>query len=261
MAFESVNNKKMRRIVMFLLAAVFAYTALAQEFEVVAVKPNKSLSGSSSTHSDQGFLTATNASLRSLIVMAYGMKDYQVEGPEWLKSEHFDISAKFPQALSKGEKGNTELQAMMQSMLLDRFKLAVHREQKTFSVYGLIVGKTGIKFKQAPDTESHSQNSNNTHYVGTGVSMDAFAAFLARRAGLPADLPVLDMTGLKGFYNLTLDWVPEPKPSGETKADDSPSGPSLLMALQEQLGLKVEARKAPIDILIVDHAEKVPTDN
>jgi uncharacterized protein (TIGR03435 family) len=253
----------MRWIVMGILTAAFASAALGQEFEVVAVKPNKSLSGSSSMNTDQGRLTATNESLRSLIVMAYGMKDYQVEGPDWLSSERFDVAAKFPEALPKDrDKANAELQAMMQSMLLDRFKLAVHREQKTFSVYGLIAGKTGLRFKAVPDCDSHHQSSGNTHYEGTCVSMDAFAEFLARRKSLPADLPVLDMTGLKGFYNLSLDWVPEPKQSADAPvAADSPSGPSLLVALREQLGLNVETRKAPIEILVVDHAERVPTEN
>ena len=252
----------MRWIVTGFLAAALAIAALCQEFEVAAVKPNKSLSGSSSVNTDKGRLTATNASLRSLIVMAYGMKDYQVEGPDWLSSERFDIAAKFPEALSKGEKGNAELQAMMQSMLLVRFKLVVHREQRTFSVYGLIAGKTGVKFKEVPDCDSHHQSSSNTHYEGTCVSMEAFAEFLARRKSLPADLPVLNMTGLKGFYNLTLDWAPEPKQSGDASiASDSPSGPSLLVAIREQLGLNVDTRKAPIEILVVDHAERVPTEN
>jgi uncharacterized protein (TIGR03435 family) len=78
--------------------AVFACTALCQEFEVVSVKPNKSMSNSSSSRTNQGRLTATNVSLRSLIVRVYGMKDYQVEGPDWLRSERFDVAAKCKQA-------------------------------------------------------------------------------------------------------------------------------------------------------------------
>jgi uncharacterized protein (TIGR03435 family) len=195
------------------------------------------------------------------------MKDYQVDGPDWLRSERFDVAAKFPEALStEREKYNAGLHAMMQNMLVDRFKLAVHRDTKMLSVYGLTVAKGGIKFKEVPDSDSHNEDSNNTHYVGTSVSMDAFAEFLARRSDLPQDLPVLDMTGLKGFYNLTLDWVPEHRQSGDSRSDlpavaDSPSGPMLLTALQEQLGLKLETRKAPIEILVVDHAERVPSEN
>ncbi len=239
----------------WIVICILACTALGQEFEVVSVKPNKSLSGNPDSDTDQGRLTATNESLRSLIRMAYGVKDYQLEGPDWLRSERYDIAAKFPEALPKGEKGNEELRAMMRNMLLDRFKLAVHREQRNYSVYGLVVGKGGVKFKESPGCESHHQRSGDKHYEGTCVSMDSFAEFLANRKSLPAEMPVLDMTGLKGFYNLTLDWIPE------QAAADNPSGPTLLNAIQEQLGLKVDTRKAPIEILVVDHAEKIPTAN
>jgi uncharacterized protein (TIGR03435 family) len=212
---------------------------------------------------------ATNASLRRLIVSAYGVQDYQVEGPEWLGSERFDVSATIPEALPKGEKYDAALQVMMQKMLSGRFKLVVHREQKTRPVYGLMTGKSGVKFKEAPasDCDSHSRNNSGTHFVGTCVSMDGFAQFLARRRrDLPLDLPVLDMTGLQGFYNLKLDWVPESKGSSERKDDvpgvgASASGVTLLVALEEQLGLKLETRKAPIDILVVDDAQKAPSEN
>ena len=227
-----------------------------QEFEVASIKPNKSMSGSSSSHSDQGRLTASNVSLKSLIVMAYGMRDYQVEGPDWLGSEHFDIAAKFPEALPKDpEKYNAAFQSMMQKMLAERFKLAIHRDKKIFAVYELFVGKNGIKFKEVPKGVSHS-NSNNNHYTGASVSMDRFAVFLSGRM----DLPVLDMTGLKGSYDMTLDWVPE-RQSGKGDTPESVSGPTLSDAVQDQLGLKLERRKAPIEILIVDHTERAPTEN
>jgi uncharacterized protein (TIGR03435 family) len=253
----------MREILVCLLAAALAHMASGQEFEVVSVKPNKSESRGSSVHTNQGRLMATNVNLRSLVVMAYEMKDYQVEAPDWLRSERFDIVAKFPEALPKDrDKYNAALHAMMQKMLVDRFRLATHRDSKTMSVYGLTVGRNGVKFKEVPDGDSHGQNSDNTHYKGTCVNMAAFAEFLSRRM----DLPVLDMTGLKGYYDLTLDWVPESKPSADGKGETAPisaaaSGPTLLEALPEQLGLKLQVRKAPIEILIVDHAERVPTEN
>jgi uncharacterized protein (TIGR03435 family) len=229
-----------------ILTAAFACAALCQEFEVISVKPNKSASNGSDTNSDQGRLTATNLSLKSMIVMAYGMKDYQVEGPGWLSSERFDVAAKFPEELPKNrDKYNAALGAMMRKMLVDRFKLVAHRDQKTFSVYGLTAVKSGIKFREVPDAGSHNSQGTNTHYAGTCISMGTFAEFLARRrAELPVDLPVLDLTGLKGCYNLTLDWVPEPKGDVPVAAD-SASGPVLTVALQEQLGLKLETRRDP----------------
>jgi uncharacterized protein (TIGR03435 family) len=221
------------------------------------------MSGSSGTHTSQGRLTATNVSLRSFIMTAYGMKDYQVTGPDWLGSERFDLGATFPEALPKDkEKYNAAMRAMMQSMLVERFKLLTHREQTTFSVYGLTVGKSGIKFNEVPDTGSHNQNTTNTHYTGTCVSMELFADFLARQKDLPVDLPVLDMTGLTGCYDLTLSWVSDARRSGDTSpAADAAAGPALVTALEEQLGLRLEARKAPLEILVVDRAERIPSEN
>jgi uncharacterized protein (TIGR03435 family) len=252
----------MRKLLVCIPMAAFACVAWGQEFEVVSVKPNKSGSGSSRSHSDRGMLTASNMSLRSMIVQAYGMKDYQVEGPEWLRSEKFDVAAKFPEVLPRDrEKYAAALRAMMKQMLVDRFKIQTHTDQKTFAVYGLVVAKKGIRFKEVPDDGSHS-NSDNTHFEGTGVSMARFAEFLSREVGEP----VLDMTGLKGAYELKLDWVREQRTTTETPsavpvASDGPPGTNIPSALQDQLGLKLEARKAPIEVLIVDHVERVPTEN
>ncbi len=259
MRIATVKTGQMRGILLCALMTAFAYGALGQEFEVVSVKPNTSGSGGSHLSSDRAMLTGTNLSLKNLILMAYQIKDYQLEGPEWLASERFDIAARFPQALPADPvKYDAALGAMMQKMLAGRFRLAIHRDQKIFAVYGLVVGRKGIKFKAVADTGSSSK-SNNTHYTGRGVSMSQFAEFLGRRM----DLPVLDMTGLQGVYELTLNWVPEARESGDGKgaAADTPSGPSLLDALTEQLGLKLENRKAPLEIVVVDHADRVPVEN
>jgi uncharacterized protein (TIGR03435 family) len=205
-------------------------------------------------------LTGINLSLRSLILRAYGIRDYQLEGPDWLASEHFDIAARFPDSVSSQalgrEKYAAAFESMMQKMLAERFALAVHRDQKTMGVYGLVVGKNGIRFKEVPDGGPSSSDSQNTRYTGTGVSMDNVAAFLSGRM----DTPVLNFTGLKGVYNLTLDWAPE---SSQSKDDPSalPAGPSLFDAVQDQLGLRLERRKAPVEIVVVDHAEKTPAAN
>src|SRR5689334_10872530 len=122
----------MRRILLFALMAAFAWVVLGQEFEVASVKPNRSGSGHSGTHSNRGLLRADNLSLKNMIAMAYDMKDYQVEGPDWLGEVRFDIAAKFPNELPNDrEKYRAALGAMMQKMLAERFKLVVHRDQKS----------------------------------------------------------------------------------------------------------------------------------
>lgn len=240
-----------------LIFALAAAACFGQEFEVVSIRPNNSMSGNSSSNSDRERLTAVNVSLRSLIVGAYGVKDYQIEGPDWLKSEHFDVAAKFPEPLPQDpDKYAAAMQSMMQKMLADRFKFAAHRDQKTLTVYALAVGKNGIRFQEVPKSGS-SSNSHNNHYTGTSISMDRFASFLSTRL----DLPVIDKTGLQGYYDLKLDWVPERDVQSKGDVRDAPAGQVIQDAIQDQLGLRLERRKAPIGILIVDHAEKIPTEN
>lgn len=242
----------------FLLAA-FVLIALCQEFEVVSIRPSKRESNGSLSNSDPLQFTAKNNTLKRLIMRAYGVNEYQVTGADWINNERFDVAAKYPEALPKDpHQAALKLQAMLQKMLQDRFKLAIHHEQKTFPVYGLNVAKSGIKFKPALNCDSHNWKSDKAHYQATCISMDTFAAFLAGRPDLPENLPVLDMTGLKGFYDLKLEWTPE---SLYGPAETDPSGPTLRSALQEQLGLKLETRKAPVDLIVVDHAEKLPTEN
>jgi uncharacterized protein (TIGR03435 family) len=241
-------------LVGFLLLACAA-PVLGQEFEVVSIKPNRSLSGSSHSSSNQGRYTGINLSLANLIVEAYDIHDYQLEGPDWIRSEKYDIAAKFPEDFPKDKKlYGAAFAAMMRKMLADRFQLAIHREQKSFTVYGLVAAKGGAKFKEVPDSGSHNSGSHNGQYTGTCISMETLAGFLARRA----ELPVLDMTGLKGFYDVTLDVTPPTPQPGDPP--DSP-GSVISAALQDQLGLKLETRKAPIGVIVVDHAQKAPTDN
>ena len=246
----------MRSVCLFVLIAA---SGCCQQFEVVSIKPNNSMSFDSSSRTDGSMLTGTNLSLRSLILRAYGIKDYQLEGPDWLGSEHFDISAKIPEEVSaqhgSREQRDAAFKSMMQNMLAERFKLTAHRHQKIMGAYALVVGKSGIKFKEVPPGGPSNSSTNNTHFTGTGVSMDAFAAVLFQHT----EIPVLDFTGLKGVYDLKLDWQEEH--SAHADAGGPPSAPGITEAVEEQLGLKLERRKAPVEILVVDHVEKTPTEN
>ena len=249
-------------IPVFMLGAALACTGFCQEFEVASVKPAKPGARGDHLNSDSGMLTGTNLSLKSMVVTAFNVKDYQVDGPNWIGSQNFDIVAKFPGPLANDPaKYNAALGSMMRKMLADRFGLEAHREQRTLPVYGLTVAKSGIKFKQAEDSGGHSSKGNSTHYEGTCISMETFANFLSRRKSeLPADVPVLDMTGLKGCYDLKLDWVPEVR-ADAAEAAAVQTAPPLTVAIQEQLGLKLESRKAPVEIIVVDRINKTPTEN
>jgi uncharacterized protein (TIGR03435 family) len=134
---------------------------------------------------------------------------------------------------------------MVRKMLDDRFKLAIHRDTKNFRLQELVIEKDGIKFKEAPERDSHHSDSNKTHYTGSSITMAAFAAFLSQMG----EYPVLDKTGLKGFYDLKLEWGVEP------------DGPTLTDAIRDQLGLKLETRRAPLEVVVVDHVERAPTEN
>jgi uncharacterized protein (TIGR03435 family) len=228
-------------------------------FEVASVKPNKSGNGSSRFNSGHGRLTATNVSLKSCIYFAYGIKDYQISGPEWLSSERYDITAKAASGVP-----DKQLMPMLQTLLQDRFKLRLHRQTKELPAYALVVGKGGPKLHEV-ETGPEQDNAGRGRLSARKISMPRLAEILSRHM----DRPVLDMTGIKGVFDLTLDYAPDdahstmaPRGGGAGGiATDSPSGPSIFVALQEQLGLKLEARKGPVEILVIDYAEKVPTEN
>src|SRR5579864_5363417 len=142
----------MRTMRVGILAAALAALsslALCQEFEVVSIKFSKPEAQGSNSDTDPVRFTAGNITLKRLIVRAYGVKDYQVQGPDWINSVHFDIATKFPHTLPKGDEGAAEFRAMMQKMLADHFQLGIHHEEKTFSVYGMVLAKGGVKFKES----------------------------------------------------------------------------------------------------------------
>jgi uncharacterized protein (TIGR03435 family) len=232
-----------RRLIIFLLlsAAIFAQT-----FEVASVKPNATGSGHSDIDVDGNLLRMNNVTLRACITWAYRTTDSQVSGPEWLTSERFDIVA-------KSESGKPQPE-MLKAVLEERFKLEVHRETKELTEYALVLAKNGPKLKKVEPGEGDT-TSRRGHLTATRTSMSGLARFLAG-PNVRLGRPVANKTGLDGVFDFNLDWTPE---SGEQPKADAP--PSIFVALQEQLGLKLEAQKGPVEILIVDHVEKVPLEN
>jgi uncharacterized protein (TIGR03435 family) len=214
-------------------------------FEVAAIKHVEAPPGgySSSMKLDPGRLTCTFVSLRKLIVNGYGIKDYQFVGPDWMSSELYDIVATMP----AGSTG-VEVMPMIQTLLAERFRVAIHRETREMPVYALVVGRNGTPLKPVEFGRSSTSYSPG-QFVAVKTAMDKFAEFLARQV----DRPVLNMTELKGLYDFKLEF--------STDEAHPESGTPLIAAMQQQIGLKLEARKAPVEMLVVDHAEKIPTAN
>jgi uncharacterized protein (TIGR03435 family) len=229
-----------------------------------------------------------NESLRDLIATAYQLKPYQFTLPDWMQSSRFEITANIPAGATEGQ-----LRLMEQNLLAERFKLAVHFVKKEMQTYEMTVGKDGPKFKEWDDVLARTDGdaplsgtpksaadlrlwsrSDAVEFGGRGgrrslrakKSMDALAGWLSASFGRP----VIDATGLTGEYDIMLDFVQEPParpafiPHDDGPAPEPPvlaAGPTLLNAVQSQLGLKLEPKKGIIDVLIVDHVERVPTDN
>lgn len=226
----------------------------AQKFEEVSIKPGDPNTNGSSTNSNPGRFTATNVTLKRLIVRAYDIEPYQFEGgPKWIDSEKFTVVAKFEDDEVKTrsrEERQKILRAALQAMLAERFQIATHRETKIMPAFALVVAKGGPKMKEVEAQGGSSWNQNNGVFTANRITMEGIASVLS---GI-VNRPVEDRTGLKASYELKLEWLPE-----NAKTDTSTAA-SIYTALQEQLGLKLESIKAPIEMLVVDRAEK-PTEN
>jgi uncharacterized protein (TIGR03435 family) len=209
--------------------------------------------------------TARNATLRGVIQEAYDLKDDGLlGGPDWVGSERYDINAK-PESPVSDERARS----MLQTLLVDRFQLKVHHETRLLPVYALTVGKDGPKLKEGADSNGVMRPSGppsgpppRAGYCGG--SMVSFGRMTSRKvsiqkfAGTLSEImgrPVLDMTGLTGVFDVDLRWTPdETQFGGKAKTDDS-GAPSIFTALQE-LGLKLDARKGSVDVVVIDHGER-----
>jgi uncharacterized protein (TIGR03435 family) len=209
----------------------------------------------SNMHADPGRLTCTNVPLRQYIVRAWNLKEYQVVGPDWLKDERYDLTATMPAGTPPHE-----VFEMFQGLLTDRFRISTHRETREMAVYALVVEKSGPRLKQADGFGGMSISSSpKGRSMRANATMKTFAATLSNMV----DKPVIDMTELPGGFTINLDWTPDDMQEGPKSNDvagDSTMGPTIFTALHE-VGLKLEARKAPVEILVVDKAEKIPAEN
>lgn len=248
-----------------------------QSFDVASVKVSKAATGRVTITggpgtSDPGRIRYSNVMLRRVLLDAYAVKNYQLVGPDWLDTARFDIEAKVPEGATK-----EQVQAMLREVLATRFQMTVHRESKELPIYALLVARNGAKIKP---NDAASPGEEQLAAMQKDEGKDGFPVLSLAAAGLVietrngrarltakevplaklADLlseqvgrPVFDKTGLAGNYSFVLYFTPDNAAAGEE--------PFLPLALQEQLGLKLEARKRPVELLMIDRAERVPTEN
>jgi uncharacterized protein (TIGR03435 family) len=235
--------------------ALCASIALAQQFEVASVKPAGAdqKTGSSGITTGHGRVTANNVTLKRCIMGAWGVGPNLISGgPAWLDSDRFEIAAR----ADKPVDDEAALNTMLRNLLAERFKLAVHRETRIVQALVLEVAKTGPKLEKTEAGEA-STNSSRGRIDARKTTMDRFADVLSRQM----DLPVLNHTGLEGAFNLKLEWTLENlKPVSPGAAGPAAEEPSIFTAIQQQLGLRLRSQKTPVEMLVIDHAEK-PSEN
>jgi uncharacterized protein (TIGR03435 family) len=229
-----------------IVAAVFApAAALAQTaapaFEVASIKVSTAAPGSASgIRSDTGRIAGRNVTLRGCVHSAYDIPEAQIfGGPRWVDEERYDIDAKAP-----GPAGDHEMMTMLQSLLAERFKLAIHRETRPLPGYALVAGKNGLTAKRSKPGTLSVTSSSRRSIDAAGCSMERLAAKLA---GI-LHAPVADLTGIAGDFDFKLEWTPDELQTG------------VFAALEEQLGLKLEGRKVPVETIVIDSAAK-PSEN
>jgi uncharacterized protein (TIGR03435 family) len=246
-----------RPLTIAIVLTTAAWAADGPVFDVASLKPSATIPPGQTYNANLGTarlgeVTLTNATLVDCIKFAYGLaSDEQISGPEWAKSKEvrFDVVAKAPPQTSRDQ-----LLLMLRNLLAERFHLAMHPQPRAMFHYSLVVGKNGPKLHEVtPDPLNSHMTYRIANITHNQISMPTLAMLLSRQL---REL-VLDQTGLKGVYELSLKWTPDSKPG----TPDLESGPTVFMAVQDQLGLKLEQRKDPVEVLVIDHTDRVPVEN
>ena len=266
----------MKTFLLFLITVPATCIANAQDapiqpkFEVASVKrTDRCFAGNPSI--DPGSVTLKGVPLKPVLMEAFKVKMDQIQGPSWLDTDCFDISAKMPEGATRDQ-----LPAMLQALLTERFKLVAHKEDRPRSGYALVVDKGGPKFKE---------DDPNTNFMGSHAGQMFFGApghgavkGVMTMAGLAGYLstqgygPVQDATGLTGKYDIDLTWTPdkafEQRAVDATASAATPLGAdipapeaNLFAALRDQLGLKLERHSVQVQFVMIDHIERIPTEN
>jgi uncharacterized protein (TIGR03435 family) len=279
-------------------SALFGQNPTRLAFEVASIRPSSGALQQGVTAGariDGAQFRTSYLTLKDYIGMAYRLKLYQISGPDWIGTERFDIAASLPEGSLPAQ-----VSSMMQSLLEERFQLNFHREKKDFPIYALEVAKGGLKMAESPPSKEleNADPRAPQAFTGTGsnqgvsinlgrgssfsFSNNKFEAKRLTMASLAAtlerflDRPVVDMTDLKGSYDFSVDVTAEDYramlirsavvagvvlPPDALRLLDGSSSPESLFDGLAKLGLKLEARKAPLDVLVVDSALRTPTEN
>jgi uncharacterized protein (TIGR03435 family) len=257
------------------VSALFAQSSALPRFEAASLKPAPPQGDNvrAGMRIDPGRVTAGYVSLRDLMARAYEVKAPQITGPGWIDSERYDLSAKIPDGVAR-----EQVPAMLRTLIEERFQLKLHRETKEMPVYELVEGKGGSKLDNAAEPTAPSRvtmegrGDGVMHTAINSATMSNFSDMLGRWT----DRPVIDKTGLTGRYDIKLDLSLEdlsrsrsanvvviggPAAAGGSgpAPEGNPAG-SLFTSIQK-LGLKLEAKRAALDLLVVDKAEKTPVEN
>jgi uncharacterized protein (TIGR03435 family) len=286
---------------LWLLLALLTDTALSAqsprpsrvEFEVASIRPSSPATSNGGVRIDRAQIHYAGFPFREYVARAYGVRMSQVIGPEWMSSARFDLDAKLPEGARQ-----EQVAEMLRALLADRFGLKQHREQREMPMYALTLGKPPLRLKEsAPDPDTTPRNEalvNVTVAVGaagTAVDLGHGSSYALSQAGKfeakrmtaemlastlerYCDRPVVNMTGLTGTYDVVFEVSPEESqvvgiraavnagvrlpPQAMSLLD---TGGNPLIVAVEQLGLKLDARKAPVDVLVVDDARRTPTEN
>lgn len=236
-------------------AAMLAQTPAAK-FESATIQASQNPDGRSGYFTTPGKVRLEEQTLKDCVRIAYDMEVARGSGgPRWIETEKFDIEATTARNVD-----DRQVKAMLRNLLQDRFALALHRESKMSTAFALLVAKSGVKIRAVQPGPGHI-NTRRGSMTGEAASM----ANLAQALSVTLNTPVVDMTALAGVFDFTLEWRPTLVQPGELTDDDNkdpnvlpdpPQWPTLFRALEEQLGLKLERRKVPLEVLVIDRAER-----
>jgi uncharacterized protein (TIGR03435 family) len=259
-------NDTMRRPEPLIAAILLVGPLMSAEqpkFETASVKPADRCS--LQNRIDPNLVTLNGDPLNVVLAEAYKVKMDQILGPSWLDADCFVIVAKIPEGATRDQ-----VPAMLQAMLIDRFKLAAHTESRPTPGYALLVDKKGPKFKES-DPNSPSATPRGQVTFGSGaassikgsMTMASFVRFLSRTLAVPVE----DLTGLNGKYDIDISWARD-RDSAKNYASTEPvpeaslpAGPDIFTAFRDSLGLRLERRKEQTEVLVIDHIDRIPTEN